>query len=369
MRIFSVLIASAVVPLTWRIVLQVTSSTRDADAATMFVALFPGLYPDVVRVSTDALLVPVAAAIFLALLRFMDSRSRRNAVILGLLLLAGMSTKAFIFPILAAVVIAVAALGEFRTAAALTFASAASGVWYARNFWITGSYTGLPQTVSAKTSLWSSIVALGSIRWTSMIDVMAISHIWIGNFSLLQYRSWMYRLVEFLFVAGVVGFIAHMRKSSSNKIHALLLIYAVFIASLVYFATQMVQEGLPSVIQGWYLSPMLPIEALVLVLGLQNLVPHRVFPWIAAAVAFCFLALLIYGTVFIEAPYYSGFISHSPSGGLRGYAPHWPDIAVMGDRLTRFHPWIPSSTPLVLSVMALVGGLFLIRSFLAVHRR
>jgi len=370
MRFWSVLVASAIVPLTYWIARRVTPFPYLASAVTMLVALFPGLYPDVVRVSTDALLVPMAAAIFLALLRYVDSRSKRDAVVLGLLMLAGLSTKAFLIPVLIAAVLGILALREFRTAAVVSFVSAAGWIWYARNIWITGSLTGLPQTVAAKPSLLESIASLRHLHWIDMIKLTAVSHIWIGNFSLLQYRSWIYKVIELFFATGLVGFIiASLRKPLSHKFQVLLLVYALFAASLVYFATQIFLEGGVSVIQGWYLTPMLPIEALVFVLGIQYLFPRKAFPWIVAFVAFCFLAMLIYGTAFISAPYYSGLTSHSASESLRIYAPHWPDFAVMSGRLTRLHPWIPDSAPIVLCIMVLVAGLTLIGAFLKDRKR
>jgi len=365
MRLWSVLIASAVVPLSYCLAKRVTASPRAIGAVTMLVAMFPGMYPDVVRVSTDALLVPVAAAIFLALMRYLDSRSGRDATVLGLMLLIGLSTKAFLIPVLAATLLIVLAHREFRTAAVLTLVSAAGWAWYARNIWITGSLTGLPQTVVAKPTLAASIASLRLLHWVDMIKLTAVSHIWIGNFSLLQFRSWMYKVVELFVAAGGAGFvIASLRKRPSQKIQALLLIYAVFAAALVYFATQIFLEGGVSVIQGWYLTPMLPIEALVFVLGIQYLFPRKLFPWVAAFMAFCFLALVIYGNAFISAPYYSGLTRHSASGRLSIYSPHWQDIAVMSGRLTRFHSWIPDSAPVVLCFIVVVSGISLIWVFL-----
>jgi len=228
----------------------------------------------------------------------------------------------------------------------------------------------LPQSVVAKPTLLESIASLSHLHWIDMIKLTAVSHIWVGNFSLLKYRSWIYELIELFFAAGIVGFIiASLRKPLSQKIQVLLLVYAFFGASLVYFATQIFLEGGVSIIQGWYLTPMLPIEALVFVLGIQYLFPRKAFPWIVAFVAFCFLAMLIYGTAFISAPYYSGLTTHSASGSLRNYAPHWPDLAVMSGRLTRLHSWIPDSAPIVLCILVLVAGLSLIWAFLKDRER
>jgi hypothetical protein len=79
-----------------------------------------------------------------------------------------------------------------------------------------------------------------------------------------------------------------------------------------------------------------------------------------AFAALCFLAMSIYGNVFIAAPYYTGMISHAPSGHLRAYHPQWSDIPVICARLTRLHPWIPDAIPLSLASGVLLLGLALI---------
>lgn len=151
------------------------------------------------------------------------------------------------------------------------------------------------------------------------------------------------------------------------SIQAIVLVYAVFGASLIYYATQVYQQAGISVIQGWYLSPLVPVEALVFVLGIEFLFSKRSARRVTAVVAFCFLAMILYGTAFIEAPYYTGLTDHGPSGSLRAYHPHWEDVGLMGERLTRFHLWIPKAAPPVLGMTVLIAGLFLIWSYASQH--
>jgi len=361
-RLWSVLLASLVVPLSYLLAIRVSRSDTTASMVALLVAMFPGLYPDIARISNDALAVPLAAAIFLALALYLDSRSRRNAAVLGILLLLGLATKAFFIPVLLAIVLTLLVMRENRAATTVALVSAAGWVWYVRNLWITGAMTGLPETVSAKTTMASSLTSVGAIRWMDVLRLAAVSHIWMGNWSLLQYRGWIYQTVLVLYGIGIVGFLAYLWKVSSRAAHIMLFIYAVYGASLLYYATQVFQQTGIAVIQGWYLSPFVPFESLAFALGIGFLFPHRVQLWSAAFVGLCFLALLIYGNVFIAAPYYSGLTDHASSGHLRAYHPHFEDAAIMGERLVRFHPGIPRSAPLLAGIAVLLAGLSLLWS-------
>jgi hypothetical protein len=359
LRFASLLMASAVVPLTFALAKHVSASHLPPKSAVMIVALFPGIYPDVVRVSNDALAVPLAAATFVMLARYLDSDSRKDRLLLGLTLLAGLSTKAFFVPIVVAIVAWMVAARRFPAAMIVSGMSIPGWIWYLRNLLVTGSVTGLPETVAANATMTSSITSLAAIDWKGLLRLAAVSHIWIGNWSLLQYRSWIYQTILVLFVAGAVGFLGCFFRSPSRILQVLVLIYAAFAASLVYYATQVLQQiGVP-VIQGWYLSLMIPIEAIAFALGIEFLF-RRFALGITAFTGVCFLAMLIYGNVFIAAPYYAGLIDHAASGHLQAYHPHWVDVPVLAARLIRFHPWIPGKALILAAAGVLVAGFSLI---------
>jgi hypothetical protein len=359
-RIGSMLLASTVVPLSYLLAKRISGSLPVATSVALLVSMFPGLYPDIVRVSNDALAVPLAAVVFLLLAQFLESRSDRHALLLGLALLAGLSTKAFFIPVLFAVIISFLWLKEIRSAAIVFVTSGAGWIWYARNFWITGSLTGLPETVQASTTVTSSVSSIGLIGWLDVFRLAAVSHVWMGNWSLLQYRGWIYQTVLYMFGVGVAGFILHTVKSEKAVNRVMVFIYLSFAASLIYYATQVFQKtGIP-VIQGWYLSPLVPLEAFAFVTGIRFLLSARGMTFAVAFAALCFLAMSVYGNVFIAAPYYTGMISHASSGHLRAYHPLWTDIPVICERLTRLHPWIPDAIPLSLASGVLLLGLALI---------
>jgi len=258
------------------------------------------------------------------------------------------------------VIISLLWLKEIPSASIVFVSSAAGWIWYVRNFWITGSLTGLPETVQASTTVSSSISSVGLIGWLDVFRLAAVSHVWMGNWSLLQYRGWIYQTVLYIFGIGITGFILYVAKSSKPVNGVLVFIYLAFAASLIYYATQVFQSTGTPVIQGWYLSPLIPLEAFAFVTGVRFLLPARGIGAALAFVGLSFLAMSIYGNAFIAAPYYTGMTAHAPSGHLRAYHPQWTDIAIIGARLTRLHPWIPDALPLSLLVSAIVLGFTLI---------
>jgi hypothetical protein len=363
-RLWSVLLASAVVPLSYVLATRVSASEKTAAMAAILVAMFPGIYPDVVRISNDALAVPVAALVFTLLARFIDSKAPRDGLLLSAALVVGLLTKAFFVPVFATIVLVMLWMRRYRAALTMLLLSCIGWLWFARNFLITGSLTGLPETVTANTTVASSIKALAGISWYSVLRVAAVSHIWMGYWSLLQFRSWMYDTVLILFAIGLCGFVAFLLRSASRLMIAMLLVYLSFACSLIYYATQVfLQSGIP-VIQGWYLSTMIPLEALAFVLGLQTITSSRIFIRASVFTGFCLLALTIYGHAFIAAPYYANLIEHAASGHLRAYHPRWGDLLLAAERLTRFHPWIPAILPVLLGVASSLLGLRLLWSYL-----
>jgi hypothetical protein len=103
-RLWSVLLASAVVPLSYLLAARLSASERTAALVPVLVALFPGIYPDIVRVSNDALAVPIAAMIFTALARYVDLKAPRDGMLLSIALTAGLLTKAFFIPVFVVIV-------------------------------------------------------------------------------------------------------------------------------------------------------------------------------------------------------------------------------------------------------------------------
>src|SRR5436309_11582990 len=147
----------------------------------------------------------------------------------------------------------------------------------------------------------------------------------------------MYRVFGWLFGLVLAGCFRRRVRINHRTIFPLAVGYAVFGAALIYFATQVFQQTGMSVIQGWYLTLFIPVEAVLFVAGAQGWFGGRWY-WVVSALVVASFALLIYSAVFVALPYYAGITSHNPSGHLTTYHPALQDSSVMTHRLLRFQP-------------------------------
>jgi hypothetical protein len=352
LRLFTVLIASLAVPATFLLAKSLLEDNAAAIAVTRVVVLFPGLYPGVVRVSNDALSLVLVTVVLFFLTRYLKAPGRISLLALSAFLLVGLWTKAFFFPIAAGVLLSLLWYRRFRGAACVLAFSVAGLPWYLNTYVVTGSLSGLPETVAAKASAMTSAQAITSIDWGNVARVAVRSHIWAGNWSLLGFRTWMYTVIALTMAAGIAGLLLRPLRIP-RVLPAIIVTYLVFLAGMAYYATQVFQATGLSVAQGWYLTALIPIECLLFVAGVRTSLGR--FWWIAVSMAqLLFLCLIVYSEVFVAMPYYSGLTGHAVSGHLSTYHPNFSDFGLMAARLLRFHVWVPLSLlwPLLLAVIS-----------------
>ena len=139
--------------------------------------------------------------------------------------------------------------------------------WYVYNFAHTGSWTGLSETVRAKTSVVSSLRVLTQMDWMNVVTDARKLHIWIGNWSFLNVRTWMYQAVTWLFLLGAAGLLEGLRRRQKWRVAPVVATYAAFLAGVAYHATQIFQADRISTAAGWYLTSAIPLEAVIFVAG------------------------------------------------------------------------------------------------------
>lgn len=367
LRLITVAIASFMIPGTFLLAKAVLEDSSAAAVVTRLLVLFPGLYPGVVRVSNDALAAVLATFTLLFLISFLKSDSRSSLYIMGILLVAGLWTKAFFLPVAAGILLSLVCYRRFRAAGLIALLCIAGLPWYVYTYSITGSLSGLPETVVAATSVSSSAETLRRVDWENVVRVAVRSHIWAGNWSLLGVRSWMYGVIAFTALAGLVGLLLRPLRTPRNTT-ALVLVYISFAAGLAYYATQVFQAVGLSVAQGWYLTLLIPVEFLLIVAGSQALWGKSW--WVPVYfLQLIFVLFMVYSEVFVAMPYYSGLTAHATSGHLTTYHPALQDFMLMTTRLLRFQPSIPTYLPLLLLMVAALGALFSMGSAARGHYR
>jgi hypothetical protein len=365
-RLWSVLIASLVVPGAYLLARGVFADFPWTKSILLLTVLFPGLYSGVVRVSNDALAVPVACWLLACLIGFLQTQ--RRAFLLGvcILLAVGLWTKAFFIPLFVGTLAVLIIYRYFREALNVVLGASIGIVWYLHNFLWTGSMTGLPETVLSGSSVSTSVAALGRLDWLNVANVVRFSHIWIGNWSFLNVRGWMYQIISWMFLLAIAGCIGGWRLGSQRRaLLALSVNYTLFLAALVYYATQVFQHTGTSVAEGWYLTSMIPTEAVLFAAGVRSLFPRR-WPACVGVFGLFLLVLNIYGDFFVMFPYYAGFTAHASSGHLQTYHASTVDLRIILERLLRFQPWLPRLAPLALIGIFVSFGLWWIITLMPV---
>ena len=147
---------------------------------------------------------------------------------------------------------------------ALAAAVAIAGWWYARALYVTGSLTGTQ--FSGVTSR-----SFSSINWPRVADFALVSHIWLGGWSFLVVRTWMYRAIEIIMLAAAVGIAVQLvRKRLSEPVAVCAGTLLSFIAAMAYFAYATWRATGDAAVFGYYICALVVPEAICLVAGLAT---------------------------------------------------------------------------------------------------
>lgn len=334
LRSLTILIASLAVPFGFLAARQVF---RGQDAMALGVAIvvasFPELFIVIAHVSNEGLSVATGSLFVLLALRILEQTpSVGRGVWLGVALGAALLSKAYFLALLplAATVLCYAwfrnverrSLAVWQALAALATAFALSAWWYVHNFVGTGSLTGQFEDAQAIANHDVSLVrALFEIHWAKLFDFIATSHIWLGTWSFLSVRAWMYRVIEVLAFLALLGVSRQLIRERSGlplrrELAVLLLPYVAMIAGLCFHAAQVFRIRGAAATVGYYLYALVLPEAILLVAGLACLMPRKLRSWPIAIAVFSLIALEQFGDWFLLFPYYSGLIRHNPNGRL-----------------------------------------------------
>jgi 4-amino-4-deoxy-L-arabinose transferase and related glycosyltransferases of PMT family len=334
LRIFSMAIASLVIPLAIAIGRRVFPSERLAFAVAIAVACLPGLYIDMCRTGNESLAMVLTAATLLCGLRALERDAEiRQWVLLGCLLGAALLTKSYALAFLALLpVLGILRFLLYRESAGViaarcmtAFAAAVliAGGWYWHNWRVTGTLSGELMDVAANSfGLQERMAAFFGMRWGRVIDSMASTFLWNSGWSFLTVRSWMYRVFEIIGVGAMFGILAAPLKKQSGKFLAqtafiailpLMLCLAVAYQALAIHLNTGLTTGI-----GWYLYAGVSAEVVLLGLGYFALGGPRGAAAALAGTSALAVALDFYTVHLLLIPYYAGLIAHDPVGGRLG---------------------------------------------------
>ncbi len=275
-RLLSMLIATFVIPLTWL-------AARNVYAPALL-AIAPGLAIDVARVANDALAIPLTA-----LLVWLLVRQKRNWLWVGIVLGAGLLTKAYLLALIPAVAICWDRRDWRRLGLAFLTAAAIAGWWFGRNVYDGDSFTGWRQAVP----LARALAEIPQVNWLAAAQVSAKSFLWFGAWSFLSLKSWIYTALELLGLVAVAGWF----RSGVGSLRVPLAFAGCFVAALVYSTLGLyAATGVPNSM-GWYLWAAACPVGILLAAGSR---------WLSIVTIAGFGLVDLYGVNAVMMPYYAG---------------------------------------------------------------
>jgi 4-amino-4-deoxy-L-arabinose transferase-like glycosyltransferase len=352
LRLLSMALGSLVIPLGFLVTRRVLGHDGLALTAMTVVAVMPELMIDICRVANECLaIVLYTLMVYLSLNLAEGKKQARRIWLLGMSLGLGLLTKAYFLAALPTVFLLIlwnlrrargGRLGILlRGAGALALATTIAGWWYWRNYLLTGAIFWQPGGEAySNLPLIEFLHSITRVDWREVLDSVCVSHIWFGNWSFLQVRSWMYHTIQFVaLLAGVGllkllgGLLGKRGKQSSllfQPAHLFVLItyYVFFCLGLAYHVLVLRAITGLAATQGWYLYALVVPEVTLVTLGLFALFPVRWRRVILPTITSGFALLDLYATNFLLIPYYVGLIAHRPDGHLGSF--HVSQLAEVG---------------------------------------
>ncbi len=354
MRIFSVLLASFCVPFGFLIARRVLGNSKLALGAAALIASMPVLTFTATHVANEGLAIGLGTVLVWSVVE------RKRAALL-LSLGAALLTKAYFLAFLPPILLLFFYRDARRsTAIALAGAAAIAGWWYWQTWATTGSLTG--NVILVHPGLLDMARSLVRFPALKAADFAWITFLWIGNWSFIVVRGWMYRAIAGLCVVALAGIVSLVWKRNAGIALLSAFVFS-FALAIAYFALgSSVVYGRPDAF-GWYACCLVAPIAVLLLAGLRTVLPR--FKAAAGPILVIALtALELFGAHIYLWPYYTGFISHSPDGGLPAFR-----LAELGNggfqllfqRLTLYKPaWMTPPVLIAAWAMFLIATVALV---------
>ncbi len=326
LRLFWLLLASAAVPLGYRVLRLALGEEQLALLATALAVALPELFIDLGRVSNESLALLLCTVLLLLSIAFAQAQRPLYyvpaiAAALGL----GLLTKAYCLAFLPAIVFLLwlklrPPRESMRFLAALVMALviivAIAGPWYWHVHRASGSWSGQADDVATHQLPRSALLAqVVHVNWRSGFASILLSHVWFGGWSFLRFPAWIYLcmlLPAAIAALGMCVYIAKWFRSGRppDAVIAIASFYVCFWIGLCYHVLVTYVHTGVSASTGWYLYCLVFGEIALLVAGLSQLFNTKAVRWlIPAGVSLCAL-IDLYGVHAYMLPYYTGLISH-----------------------------------------------------------
>ena len=326
-RLFCVLLASFVVPLTGTLA-RLVAGRRAALLALPLVALLPGTPFFAFRVTNDALALPLSAALAVQLVLACRRPTSRRFLILGLLVAAGVWTKLTLLPAFpAALAVALLAgrrvdgrrLGIRPLALAVGLPALLTAPLFLSNLAGTGSLSGILYARNVgRADLATLLDAVGRFHPLIALIEWWRTWFWSGGWAFTMAPAWVYDLaLAAALGTGLVGLVLAIRGRDPLRGFRRTLPLALFaLAFLGAMAFHRLSCRISEVVhptgttcgsEGWYFEVLRPAGAVWGALLLAALVRGRRTGSLASVLAVLLASVDAALTVGILLPYWAGF--------------------------------------------------------------
>jgi hypothetical protein len=326
LRMFCCAVSSLIVPIGFVTARRVFMNGWQALGAVLMICAMPEFLITATRLSNEALAILLGTASLYFVTRISDPDCPMpllSSLALGAALGFGLLTKAYFLALLIPVAGLYACLwwtrkrwrGKIATQASITFlvVFAVAGWWYAQAFFMTGSITGEQQAAGAARSSVGLLHAIFKINWLRVADFALVSYLWLGGWSFLVVRSWMYRILEIVLLSGVAGLLVR-RKSVRLIVWVYLSFLLTFACAVGFQALSAYRSTGGAGAFGYYAYSIVVAEAVCLLMGITALMPGKSKRFAIPLLTGLFSCLEVFGVCFYQMPYYGGLIGHNPKG-------------------------------------------------------
>jgi hypothetical protein len=278
------------------------------------------LWASIAHVGNDWLSIPLATALLAYAALVACNHKHRDAIIAGLLLAAGLLTKAYflafvpVFLVLLLYQYARSYIGGRAVVTTLCVPVAIAGPWYIRNLLLYGTLSGMQENTHG-IGLHRASEALFQINWLASFSALARWSLWTGNWSFVAFsRSTLNFEILLLAASLVLLFVRHKQITSAELwIFAAL---ASFGLGLVYYTCIAWADthGVATNAMPWYPQCVMPAIWILAAAGMQRSgIAGRVIAALTCLVVAWIAALTYVAKLF---PLYGGYEGRASLPGI-----------------------------------------------------
>jgi hypothetical protein len=329
---------------------QLLELPESVPVAVLFVAFSSQMfYGTVCHVANDWLAVPLFALLLSEAVAFHKQARLASGIRLGLVLSAGLLTKAYFLAMVpfAAVLICVSCrlrrLSWRNGALSLAVGLVIAAPWYARNMVLYKNLSGMQETTGG-TPFGQLLQVAVHLPWIDALLATARTSLWTGNNSLWALSRNTFHLMFGLLTAALCLYLWRMSRGQVRGAERVLTAgVGCFIAALAYSAvlTDWSTHGAGISPAPWYVQALLAPGLCLLFTGLSPIGwPGRI---LALAITWTWAYVLAISYAVKLVPYYAGFASGSAH---LSDLPHW-----YGQFFSGFYGALPTASLLPAAVL------------------